>query len=314
MDRCPPEIWSDIFKLLCVDGGAAGCSLALVSRRFRELADPERLHSVRVNGFAQLQAVLKFVSARPPHLRNVRHLYLAGAPDRRPYHGNLELGSAYRAAYDALITVVAPHICTLSVSPTHGLVSFESLAPADVALPLLRDLTVECDAAKAEHHVVDVTLPSLRRLHIHGMDSFPRVPLFELITYRAPALKHLRLEAHCIAALPGVLAAALGRTGLRCLSELDPNAGTPSLPSSLAQVMVRPVVIDYRNRYLVYMDGSRHWIMTKGLKELVASNCPQLPRVLLLDQGVHEDADYLADWTDVVKGGAGCFAKGSDQS
>ncbi|KAG7444345.1 uncharacterized protein BT62DRAFT_1077693, partial [Guyanagaster necrorhizus] len=44
----PCEIWLEIFKLACTDGGSTGRSLSLVSRVFYDLAKETRFHSVFV--------------------------------------------------------------------------------------------------------------------------------------------------------------------------------------------------------------------------------------------------------------------------
>jgi hypothetical protein len=72
----PTEIWHKIFALACVDGGATGCALSLVSRRFRELSAGTRLQSVAVSGLSDIRSLLGVLQELPEASRHVRVLYI----------------------------------------------------------------------------------------------------------------------------------------------------------------------------------------------------------------------------------------------
>jgi hypothetical protein len=72
----PTEIWHKIFTLTCVDGGATGCALSLVSRRFRELSAGTRLQSVAVSGLSDIRSLLGMLQELPEASRHVGILYI----------------------------------------------------------------------------------------------------------------------------------------------------------------------------------------------------------------------------------------------
>ena len=76
MYRFPTEILLLIFRFACVDGGETGCSLALVSKHFREISRESRFQCVAAyeDKFPQLAAILE--QTAPEH-RRVKHIFLA---------------------------------------------------------------------------------------------------------------------------------------------------------------------------------------------------------------------------------------------
>jgi hypothetical protein len=99
MDRLPHEVLEEVAALACVDGGAAGCALAGVSRAMRQASARARYHSVALKGPRQIRAFIALIrwSHEPSAPRTfwrrgcalprpdvcVRHLFLADC-DMRP--------------------------------------------------------------------------------------------------------------------------------------------------------------------------------------------------------------------------------------
>src|SRR5882757_4218551 len=54
MDRCPVEIWTQIFSYACEDGGATGCALSVTSKYIRDTSKSVRHRSVAVCGFTKI--------------------------------------------------------------------------------------------------------------------------------------------------------------------------------------------------------------------------------------------------------------------
>jgi hypothetical protein len=76
-ERCPPEILSRIFVLVCTDGGRMGGVLRLVSRRIRTQVKPYRFWSVHVASTKQLQAFERAILKVGASLRRVQHLMIS---------------------------------------------------------------------------------------------------------------------------------------------------------------------------------------------------------------------------------------------
>ncbi len=51
MSVLPPELWNKIFTFACMDSGATGRALGLVSSAFHDLVHPLALQSLAVQGF-----------------------------------------------------------------------------------------------------------------------------------------------------------------------------------------------------------------------------------------------------------------------
>ncbi|KDQ59170.1 hypothetical protein JAAARDRAFT_114773, partial [Jaapia argillacea MUCL 33604] len=74
--QCPPEIWSIICRLACLDGGFTGRSLSLVSRYIHHVSKPFKFQSVAVVGFKQMDGFASILETTPPELKNVQYLFM----------------------------------------------------------------------------------------------------------------------------------------------------------------------------------------------------------------------------------------------
>jgi hypothetical protein len=208
----PPELWRKIFAFACVDGGATGCALALVSRSMRALAASTRFHSVLVVGFRGMKCFAHTLQHTPEQNRRVRFLFISDQPPelvgealgrdiqlserlvrrqrnppsfwRRitapPPHANKLV--EIRAAYDTILTLSAPYLELLTAHLSRWWI--EHPIPLHVHLPRLYDLTLYYGGLNWE---APLPCPNLRRLHVVGFPhtavvlGFPGMPRLEYI-------------------------------------------------------------------------------------------------------------------------------------
>ena len=56
--RIPYDIWHLIFQLVCTDGGASGCALALTSKSIRALSASTRFYSLALSSITDVKNFL----------------------------------------------------------------------------------------------------------------------------------------------------------------------------------------------------------------------------------------------------------------
>lgn len=83
MERTPIEIWHMICADACTDGGATGRSLALTSRRVREMTRHHRLQSVHIQGYSQTIQFARMLDCTPMDERLVVELCVQFDDDAR---------------------------------------------------------------------------------------------------------------------------------------------------------------------------------------------------------------------------------------
>ncbi|KAH9939265.1 uncharacterized protein BXZ73DRAFT_99468 [Epithele typhae] len=143
--RLPEDLWEEIARLACVDGGYTGCSLSLTSKYIRGATRGMRFYSVSLT-FRQsrLQAThflacLEAETARcgPERTRQplVRHLYLASP--KYSAHSELSTRWEYKLAVSGILRLVAPRLHSLVLA--RGVPDFNNRRPGlddSVYLPL----------------------------------------------------------------------------------------------------------------------------------------------------------------------------------
>ncbi|KAI0722273.1 hypothetical protein C8T65DRAFT_734691 [Cerioporus squamosus] len=154
VDHIPVELLESIFRLACSDGGATGCSLSQVSKRFRAIARTGRFDSValrsgcagQVAQFTSCLAAERERAGPASSLVKVRHLFLASAirQIRRNHPGAKEELVRYQRDISGLMELVAPDLHTLLLLSSH--MSWEDeLRFPDIGLrsyPELRELSL----------------------------------------------------------------------------------------------------------------------------------------------------------------------------
>jgi hypothetical protein len=179
--RLPVELWRDVFKYACVDGGRTGCALSLVSRRIRKLSAGIRLQSICVIDMDRIRSLLHILERLPEHERRVRYLFIAAAPEqeRSPiwcYHQHeregvlkrrQDMAQDWRTFYPAFLALIAPHVEVLAIHIHRELLITVSLT--NIPFPVLRDLSMGNIGNSEEQAMPQLSsVPLLRRLHVLG--------------------------------------------------------------------------------------------------------------------------------------------------
>ena len=173
----PTELLQEVFLLACTDGGYTGCSLSLVSRRFRSAVWPIRYHSIALYGQKRIvnfttQYKTTCHAASPPS--KIRHLFLMShRPLRRCavyVNDEPDKAAAAAAAIASLLALLAPDLETLTLATAFRRTDPFCACYAD-GFPRLRALTIA-----SRTHVADLPnsgavrlpaplFPRLERLH-----------------------------------------------------------------------------------------------------------------------------------------------------
>lgn len=184
-ERCSVELWEKIFRLACVDGGFTGCSLSLVSRAVRNVAQPVRFNSVALT---DLERLLTFANGVLNTRPNIHHLFISVS---LPLWGPNRVTQDQRWYVDNIITTIltaaAPTIKTLFLHEP----SFQGLRTT-LRFPVLQDLEIPqlrwCHGTRP----TEGPLPYLRRLHTTVPQSTSE--LLGLLAEFNPFLTHLRIS------------------------------------------------------------------------------------------------------------------------
>lgn len=209
MDRCLPELWTEICAFACTDDGSTGRSLSLVPRFFNESSKLYKLQSLIVIGLPQLQAFADLLERTPPHLRCVRyifisthHTYIGGQPgerhpffeERRPLErSRLYSGREMKAIIKRVLRGIAPSVQVLHYL-SFALASRSRMPAArfPVSMPMLEELVVH-GRMKLPKEVDDVQFVALKRFR--AISEFHDLRLmFTLVLKKMPNLTHLALR------------------------------------------------------------------------------------------------------------------------
>jgi hypothetical protein len=184
--RLPVELWRNVFKHACVDGGQTGCALSLVSRRIRKLSAGIRLQSVCVIDLDRLRSLLHILERLPEDERHVRFLFIArhqlqqGTHERRrprrpesprtrkereeSEKQQQDIVQNWRAIYLRVLALIAPHVEALAIHIPHELLNAAS--PTEIHFPVLRKLVI--GSMDNAGQLSSLRMPLLRHLHVFG--------------------------------------------------------------------------------------------------------------------------------------------------
>ncbi|EIW59788.1 uncharacterized protein TRAVEDRAFT_20084 [Trametes versicolor FP-101664 SS1] len=233
----PPEIWEEIFRLACTDGGYTGRTLALTSTSFRAYSLRVRFRTLAFTSLLHLPQFLDLLSRHGP--ARIEHLYLlfnndpasgsyTGTPcNRVGYAAWRKTLSTRVKAYSTVVSLLraaAPTLQTLCVvSPCAG---GYLLRPPPYTFPVLEELSwmgghsrvlldqfltpEDTDKAGAAAPAV---LPVLKRVHCIAENAAYAGRV--IAKYTAPAslsLTHLRISGidRRASDVPNVLERILG--------------------------------------------------------------------------------------------------------
>ncbi|KAF8959739.1 hypothetical protein BDZ97DRAFT_1380316 [Flammula alnicola] len=194
MDRCPPEICSEIYAFACVDGGRTGRSLSLVSKFMHETSKPYKLQSISVIGHTQIYAFADLVERTPEHLRRVKSFFISAhsrntAMDPRALAPEYGRRTEVYTAFKRILQAIAP-----SVKIIHAFfVFFRPFDLLPISLPSLSELVLH-GSIETTNAIVDknVQFPSLKHLCLTSAAS-PNY-LLEKVLPTTPSLAHLRVS------------------------------------------------------------------------------------------------------------------------
>lgn len=77
LTKLPAEIFSQIARLACIDGGRTGCSLALVSHFIAESSSLYRYHTVYLRSEEGALCFLKHLQSNPSEHSRFQHLFIS---------------------------------------------------------------------------------------------------------------------------------------------------------------------------------------------------------------------------------------------
>ena len=161
MQRFPVEIWQNIGRDACLDGGYTGCSLSLVCRGMRDAMRRVRFISVAITNQQSCLAFAELVR-QATHTPPCHHLFiwLLSATE--------QLAKAFLIdACTRILSYAAPTLITLSLHPSvlHGALE------ANISFPVLRDLCAPHRFTRHGPWLDAQMFPAVQRLHIVGSGS-----------------------------------------------------------------------------------------------------------------------------------------------
>ena len=270
MERCPPEIWHEIFTLICDDGGYMARSLSLVSRYFHDVSRSVMMQSVICNGADEIIAFASILDRTPAHHRVVRHLFATffslpagdgktiSAPLRQsptsivqffantlyPRRTECKTGqtmSLYRKVYNSLLrilTAIAPTLRTLSLAMQ---LSTWPQLPFPPAFPVLVELSIQHAFAggclRGDTFDLVTAAPRLRRLILSGfLRVIDPLGVVNSIQRFAPMLTHIGVPAE-----PGNIKPMVHRIATmmdRNARESGGNGGRMAFPGTLEDLVI----------------------------------------------------------------------------
>jgi len=326
MERCPPEICSRIYALACVDDGATGRALSLVSRYINETSKYTKFQSVAVRSLNQALAFAALLEQSPPGDHRVCNLFISMNPGRSIYKAkrtssisstlrrirsllsslphtmkrkqrggrgdpfkNRSEDTMSEVALTRILTAVAPSLQTLSIAiQTFGVSAFRQGSQAIPCLPALHELTLGFHSENF-YHSEDI---------LTAFTSLPNV--------RRLNLEWLRVVINPSVLLERVLRLAPNLTHLRLptvapfvIYGIESGMFSP-LPSMLEMILVQPPPPPCPD--LNYEEVAVDWSVLLSLND---------DRVIRLRPSYLEwnwPPDILEkDWSERLIGGEGCW-------
>lgn len=190
MDHFPLEIWQQIGRDACLDGGYTGCSLSSASHAMRDAVRAVRHTSVAVTNLKSCVAYTTLIhdSGQLP----IRHLFIT-----IPITSGVStaISEEQQIICKAVIDILAKAAHTVITLTIHAPVSF-NLIGAGLRFPVLLDLSVPDLALHKQQEPVANMLPALERLHISKSSDYTQsIGFWELIARLTPHLTSIRLSS-----------------------------------------------------------------------------------------------------------------------
>ncbi|KAI9064876.1 hypothetical protein FKP32DRAFT_550422 [Trametes sanguinea] len=351
LTRIPPEIWQDILRSACTDGGVTGRSLALTSRFFLVQSSSMRYYSLLFDSLQRLVDFLEYWEDKmndfPP---GIHHLYLSFHDE--PTVRSLSTWDAYRVKYQAtlgteqhysgtfslalrtLLKHVASSLRTLCVVlPNVGVVDLRPIF-SGLCLHRLEELTllgrINEDVSLSQSLQKD--LPSVERLHcICTEDGEWDLTMANAVVpsyvHDLPSLTHLRIS-HIRSVGSLSIASDLARAlGVPSNAIQADEASTHAGRSSSSRL--RHVVLQCIQPYVPLWAPPPMVGLPKSVWDLclLADQCEEIDgiRMLVVTRPwtgyIWTDPLWNAlwahqlrvDWSDRMEGGIGCWVETEEQ-
>jgi hypothetical protein len=188
-DRCPVEVWHQIFNVACRDGGQTAHSLSLTSRRAYQLSRHHRFFSIALNGVEQLRLCLQALKDSHISLRTTRYLYVSTPKPKIGLESGEDLYTLLSLVSGTLevltLCYAAPFTRTLEDQ-------FPSLPTLSYLSLYHRNLSFIGAAYKQRAQSAKVStwpkFPSLRDLRLHGELHFVPTSYWSSFDATAPML------------------------------------------------------------------------------------------------------------------------------
>lgn len=311
MDTIPPEILLKIFSYLCRDIDTTtetGCTLSLVSRRFRSISFLIRFETISLKSIGRMRHFLEMLQ-NAPSVPVIKHLFL--------YDGGYDEGPDYESGVTpidvctAIITLAAPTLLTLAGDLRTIGFTYADLPSSSTsfAFPHLRDLSLGCrnmSANKIKNAEAGFPrMPNLRRLHkfdvLKTEEDILDINLFTTPKV-APRLTHIRISNFdLLSTLPHILSTALTP------SRQKSSQPQLYLPKKLERLMVQGTL---RGVYdcLGSPESDEQWRIVCELQTLATERYSGV--LCVPEWGDYEVRDCEVEWREVVGGrggGEGCW-------
>ncbi len=220
MDTIPPELLLKIFSYLCTDIDTttkAGCTLSLVSRRFRSVSFLILYETISLKSIGRMRHFLEMLQ-NASSVPVIKHLFLDdGGCDEGPDSG----GVTPIDVCTAIITLAAPTLITLAGDLRTIGFTYADLPSSSTSFvfPHLRDFSLGCRNMSANKITTAEAgfphMPNIQRLHkfdvLKTEEDILDINLFTTPTAKvAPHLTHIRISNFdLLSTLPRILSTAL---------------------------------------------------------------------------------------------------------
>jgi hypothetical protein len=286
VEKCPAEVWAEIFELACTDGGPTGRSLSLVSKYINASKSSKYFTlALKQKQFRPLALVLKKL---PFNSRRCRHIFAR--------EDNTDAGF-FISDLNRLLILVAPTLQTLEVRASKVTLTFPFQFPALVDLVISGTLDLGTQSARAK-----VRYPALKRLHIDpaGNVKHSQGRLADDINKISPDLTHLRISLEFSW---GLFNESVLSLVYNTMEPLSPCAEHCKLPSTVRRFCIQPPGTDW-------FDRSIPRAMAR-LRQIAKTN----DRFFVLQRQGARNPDWFAaerEWLETRAGGRDCWDDDSD--
>ena len=321
MERCPIELWHKIFFHACTDGGRTGSALTLVSRRVRDIAQSVRYHSVSLvgqNQFLAFARMLTELSIRP----TISHLFISAHVPPGSWSTPTTIRAKHLSleqAFAGILAVAAPALKTLMI---HDSPHFDVTA-ASLSFPLLTDLSTDFLRSRGDS-TLRARFPCIRRLHLS--ECYTTYGCWDEIALLAPSITHVRFSGISMdAGIAPFLRVLLDIPadvpyGFHSASTYDYYVSGSRMATHATEIAA---VVRYLKEVYVQLRSCRvgtettvcHAQTKSELEYITKAGAVGLGNGRLYLLNPSESYDLRAaceDWLDVVDGGDGPWASGSE--